>query len=379
MKNNAKIPSYFKNYLCLLLSCFLLLASCDLTKQLGKNLSSGAVDGLDSTKLKSLAKNLSSGAMDGLDTTELKSLAKNLSSGLVEGLDTTELKSLTKSLSGIIANELNESIDSINVQKLGEDLEKLLSNVVEQGGLTLEDILANPTLLDQIGDDIADIINEATDDLDKVPKELIQNILSEKGQATLFAFRDSLLGAKTKVLLQELVSSSIDSLTANPNLDSLIVKIQNLVTNSTEDIDRTVVLIGSIIVGILLLALLVTLIILWRRNRTQKKLLVNLTKAIDAIPSQTDYDKTIDALQRLITDEPETIAQNNLLVSILKEYESHYTNKKRHKNHMQRFIKSLQKVDGNGNIRQQILQGAKEDDYQAFVQNIFQTQINPTE
>lgn len=302
-------------------------------------------------------------------------IGENLGAGLVEGIDTSQLDSVIKRVVGQIGNTLNEEIDSIYIKNLEDQLKNALVIILNEGRDSIKAILADTTAFDNVDAKIQGILGRMGGKVDRLMSGLIPNALNQQNLNTLYALRDSLIGNTTKGLLEQALVGSIEELVKSEELKELIKEVTDVVDETTgkvettaKGISRTVVTIGAVIAGILLVLLLA----LWLRKRAQarqqKELLVKLTKAIDAIPDQGNYDRTVAFLQEQISESNDS-RQGELLDQILEDYQHQYPQKKKYQDYQQRLIDYLKEKNQDRSISQQLFQDIEDEEFKNYLRN----------
>ncbi len=281
-------------------------------------------------------------------------IGHNLSRGLSNGLDTARLNALAASMVREAGGSLKKELDSLSFQKLQDSLSRAISGVLLDAEVSLEEILNDPERLKVLDEEVSELLANAKTKIDQLTVDLIPGLLSKENQQIIFDFRDELLGDSLAVALeralQQSLKGALKELVEGEELDSLLAKA-TVVVDSTKDkiddtvvqVDKTVARVGGILIGVVA-ALAILFIVLWLRknaqNKKQRELLVNLTKAIDSIPDQTNYDHTVSFLQNEInaSNDPKQV---KLLDNILDEYKDLYPEKKKYKNYQQRMVAYL--------------------------------------
>lgn len=304
---------------------------------------------------------------------EAKPIGKNLGAGVVDGVDTTQLDSMIKRLANLAGSSLSSELDSVSFRRLEDSLNVVIRGIISEAGDSIKVILADTSALDDMDAKLQGVITRLGRRLDRVVANIIPNALNDQNRRSLYALRDSLLGPTTAYLLREALLTSVGDLAESTQLDSLIRKVDQIVENASTRVDetakgisKTVVIVGAIIGGVLLIALLV----LWLRKRAQakqqKQLLVKLTKAIDAIPSKDAYDHTIKVLQDQISNS-EDPKQHEMLKNILKENIEQYPQKQKYRSFYDRMMEAFKASDADGSVRRRILNNTDDEDFADFI------------
>ncbi|MCB0632152.1 MAG: hypothetical protein R2824_16170 [Saprospiraceae bacterium] len=308
-------------------------------------------------------------------------IGKKLVQGALEGIDTTKLDNLVKRLTDQVGNSLTTQLDSVSFHKLEDSLRVVVSGLLDEGTQSLSGFLADTTNFDQLELELAAITGNLRSELDGTMAGLVPQALNDENLARIYALRDSLLGATTSLMLRNALVGSLEELIISKELDSLINKVSKVVEHTTGKVDDTAkgisktILTAGLVVGGVLLLLAALFLVLWLRKRSlaknQEGLLVNLTKAIDAIPTKDDYDKTVAYLQRQL-DAAEDKEQSEILTNILQEHKAQYAQKKRYRDYQERLIEQLKNSDRDGVLRRQLLEHTDDADYRAFVEETFE-------
>lgn len=317
-----------------------------------------------------------------IDQVEEKSAAigENLARGALQGIDTTKLDALVKRLTDQVGNSLTEQLDSVSFRKLEDSLRVVVNGLLTEGTQSIKVFLADTTNFDQLKIELATITGSLRSEVDRTVAGIVPNALNDESLARIYALRDSLLGATTSLMLRNALVGSLEELIISEQLDSLLRKVSLVVETTTTRVDDTAqgisktILTAGLVVGGVVLAMAILFLVLWLRKRSlaknQENLLVNLTKAIDAIPTKDDYDKTIAYLQRQLSAS-EGEEQSEILSNILQQHQAQYVQKQKYKAYQERLIEQLKGSDREGLLRRQLLQDADDADYRAFVEETF--------
>ncbi len=304
---------------------------------------------------------------------ESDSIGINLGKGLVTGIDTTQLDSIVNRLVGVAGNSMRNELDSVSFRKLSDSLNVAVQEVLSETMDSLKLLLSDTTALDALDAKLQSIISNTTARLDQLFADMVPNALNDQNLNRIYTLRDSLLGPTTAGLLKNILLESVGGLIESEQLDSLITRVTVVVDETTgkvgetaQGISRTVVNIG-VGIGIIILALALFFLTLWLRRRSiskqQNELLVNLTKAIDAIPTKESYDQTIAFLQKQINTQ-----QHEMLNDILEQNANQYEQKQKYKDYHQRLIQQIKASDKAGEIRQQLFNNADDEDFRNFLE-----------
>jgi hypothetical protein len=317
-----------------------------------------------------------------IDSVEEKSeaIGEKLARGALQGIDTTKLDALVKRLTEQVGNSLTEQLDSVSFRKLEDSLRVVVNGLLTEGTQSIKVFLADTTNFDQLKIELATITGSLRSEVDRTVAGIVPNALNDESLARIYALRDSLLGTTTSLMLRNALVGSLEELIISEELDSLLKKVSLVVETTTTRVDDTAkgisktILTAGMIVGGVVLALAILFLVLWLRKRslakTQENLLVNLTKAIDAIPTKDDYDKTIAYLQQQL-NAAESKEQREVLSNILQEHQVQYVQKQKYKAYQERLIEQLKGADQEGGLRRQLLDNTDDADFRAFVEETF--------
>jgi tetrahydromethanopterin S-methyltransferase subunit F/DNA-binding transcriptional ArsR family regulator len=307
-------------------------------------------------------------------------MGQNLSRGLSTGIDTTRLNALAAGMVREAGQSLKKEMDSVSFQKLKDSLTLALTGVLAETEASLEEILNDPTRLDVLDAEVAELLQNAKLEVDRLTSDLVPQTLSDANQQIVLDFRDELLGPSLAKVLKETLDESLrgtlKNLVEGDELDSLISKVtlsvdsaKVKVDDTVFKIDKTVARIGGVAIGIVA-ALTVLFVVLWLRksaqNKQQKELLVKLTKAIDAIPDQGTYDRTITHLHDQINQSHDP-KQNELLDQILKEYQGQYPHKKKYKNYRHRLIEHLKNKARDQSLDPKLFEDIQDEEFKNYI------------
>lgn len=309
-------------------------------------------------------------------------IGQQLSTGLIAGVESAKLDSIVEHLMLTAGVALNERLDEVSLNELKEELNGTLREVIVGNLDSVKTFLADTTILLPLETKlelvVAGLLEQMNGTLNQTLSGALPRFLSPPNQRIVLNFRDSLLGPQFSYLLSMAVKEGIGDLAQSEELDSLLRHVNNLVDDTKVKVDDTAFGISktvrSVVIGVggLLLALSLLFFTLWFRKRSQakdqKELLVNLTKAIDAIPSQREYDKTIEYLQEK-TSLANKQEQKVLLDQVLKESRAMYPEKRKYQSFNSRMIERLREIDRDGTVRRQLLDGSEEQDFESFVMN----------
>ncbi|PHN00826.1 hypothetical protein [Flavilitoribacter nigricans] len=314
--------------------------------------------------------------LDRLDA-RVDSITRKAGAGLLAGIDTTRLDSLVNRLVGGATRTFGRELDSISLKNLQDTLQSAVSGVVDESLLRIRYFLQDSTNLTQVQREVDQLTRNLEYRVNGILTGLVPRALNEESLNRIYGLRDSLLGPVTAMAVEHLVLNSIEALAESEKLDSLIGKVRAVVDDTTVKVDRTAQGISKTVmriglaIGIILVALTLFFGFLWFRKRSlakkQEKLLINLTKAIDAIPSQDAYDRTIAYLQEQLNRAPSN-EQRELLQQILRENEEQYPQKQQYKAHYEHLLNLLKSKDDDGLIRQRLLNGT-DDEFRQFLEN----------
>lgn len=307
-------------------------------------------------------------------------IGQNLSRGLSTGIDTARLNALAASMVREAGQSLKKEMDSVSFQKLKDSLTLALTGVLAETEASLEEILNDPSRLDVLDAEVAELLRNAKLEVDRITSDLIPQALSDANQQIALDFRDELLGPSLAAVLKETLDEglrgALKNLVEGDELDSLVNKVtvsvdsaKLMVDDTVFKIDKTVARIGGIAIGIIVALTVLFAVLWWRKsaqNKQQKELLVKLTKAIDAIPDQGTYDRTVTHVQDQINKSHDP-KQTELLDQILKEYQDQYPQKQKYKNYQQRLIEHLKNKVKDQSLDPKLFEDIDDDGFKEYV------------
>jgi len=298
---------------------------------------------------------------------------EGLGQGLVESVDTAQLDALINRLATQAGNSLNDQLDSVSLRNLKLELATTLRALIAETTDSLDAFVKDSTKLAALDAQVNQIVANAARRMNSLTPGLIASIVNQDAELRMLLFRDSLLGPGFSQLMSAAVAGSARQLAEGEEVDSLINKIglavertAGHITKSTQGISKTVVTVGAVVAGLLLAAMGVILLLRRQRLRQQKKLLVNMTKAIDAIPDQDAYDATIRHLNERIGAADDS-TQSEILDEVLSEFKDQYPKKKQYSNYQQALIEKLRAVEASPALREALLAGNTDEGFRDFV------------
>jgi hypothetical protein len=274
---------------------------------------------------------------------------------------------------GQAGSSLSREFDSLSLLTLKTELAVVLRGLVSESTDSLDVFLQDPTKLAALDAQVNKIVADAVRRINQLTPGLISSIVNQDAELRILLLRDSLLGPGFRQLLSAAAVGSVRQLAEGKEMDSLINKISlavertaGQINDSTKGISKTVVTVGAVIAGLLLATMVVILLLRQQRVIQQKKLLVNMTKAIDAIPNQAAYDATIRHLNEGIGRAGDS-AQSKILNEVLAEYKDQYPIKKQYSNYQQELMEKLRKAGASPQLRDALLAGNTDDGFRDFV------------
>ncbi|MEM1359749.1 MAG: hypothetical protein AAGF89_16210 [Bacteroidota bacterium] len=305
-------------------------------------------------------------------------IGKEAAAGFVAGLDTTQVDSLVARLVAEAGNSFNAQLDTLSLDELEQEVSATINTILKDNLDELSLFLRDTSNLIPLETKIDLFVNRLASQLDASLQGAIPGALSGRNQQIVLQLRDDFLGEEFRLLMSSAVNQGVGDLAKSEELDSLLSKLSVFVEETSDKVNETTDGISDTVkavaigIGGLLLALSLLFFTLWFRKRSQareqRELLVNLTKAIDAIPSQREYDRTIDYLQKE-TSLAHKQEQKVLLDQVLTEAGGTYPEKKRYNDYARRMIDRLKTYDQDGSLRQQLLTDTEDDDFQEYVMN----------
>lgn len=305
-------------------------------------------------------------------------IAKEAAMGFVAGLDTSRVDSLINRLVAEAGSTFTAQLDSISLDSLEHELRTTLHSVVQENLQEVSSFLRDTNNLVPLEAKLEIALLRMRRQLDASLSNAIPEALSNRNQQIVLRLRDDFLGPEFRTLVSSAVNQGVGDLAKSQELDSLLSKLSLFIDDTSQKVDETseglskTVKAVALGIGGVLLALSLFFFVLWFRKRSQAKqqreLLVNLTKAIDAIPSQQHYDKTIDYLQKE-TSLAHKQEQKVLLEQVLAESKPEYPEKRRYNDYARRMLEQLQHVDRDGSLRSQMLTDTDDEEFRSYVLN----------
>ncbi|MBC6996784.1 hypothetical protein QWY85_20245 [Neolewinella lacunae] len=301
-------------------------------------------------------------------------IGENLTRGLASGLDTARLDELVARLVHAAGQSVQAELDSVSIRRLEDSVRTSLNALMADAEGGLHHLLADTAALNPLEVKLHMALLDLTRQLDQSLARALPTLLNAAAEGRILLLRDSLLGEKTGALASAILVDAFDNMLGSPELDSLLNKVELAVGKTTGDIDRTSGKISKTVRTIalagggVLLALSLLFFVLWMRKnsqaRRQRDLLVNLTKSIDAIPSQSAYDQTMADLQQRLAAADD---QQEILRNILREHQSQYTGKQQFQAHHQRLLELLRTDPAAAEIRARLLARANDPSFATYL------------
>ncbi|MEM9928372.1 MAG: hypothetical protein AAF840_01010 [Bacteroidota bacterium] len=311
---------------------------------------------------------------------EASGIGKEAATGVVAGLDTSRVDSLVNRLVAGAGSTLRAQLDSVSLDSIETELRSTINAVVSENLQEISTFLQDTNNLVPLERklDVAlqGLLTELNTAVDNTLSNAIPEALSARNQEIVLRFRNDFLGEEFRTLLSSAVNQGVGDLAQSQELDSLLNKLSVFIDNTSEKVEESSDGISKVVrnVAIGLIGVLVALslffFVLWFRKRSQAKqqreLLVNLTKAIDAIPSQQQYDNTIDYLQQK-TSLAHKEEQKVLLDQVLQESSHEYANKRRYRDYAHRMLEQLHEIDQDGSLRAQLLTDSEDEGFRKYL------------
>jgi hypothetical protein len=333
-KSRAPSPIWSVVYLGLVL---IGLNACALSKDLNKTLGN-----IDSVKIKNLTRAAGNGLLSGIDLNSLKT--DQLLKGLLQGLDTL----------------VNQELDGIRLNALQKRIAFALDSILTS---TVSDTAKFNILQRRLGSLLSTVISGLENDLNG----LDLSPANQKLRNDLAALRDELLGAKTAAQLGFVLNTALDSIAKGGALVSITTKIDDILDKANDKADQQMKNLRSTInmliyglIGLVALIFLIVVYAFWKRRQLQKykELSVVLTKGIDQISNQAEYDRVRNA----ISSEADARHVRSNLNTVLKENKEEYLKKAQYADYSDRTLELFREaLNGNQEVRNRILAHAQTD------------------
>lgn len=333
-KSRAPSPVWSMVYLGLIL---IGLNACSLSRNVNKTLGN-----IDSIKIKNLTRAAGSGLISGIDLNSLKT--DQLLKGLLQGLDTL----------------VNQELDGIRLNALQRRIAFALDSILTS---TVSDTTKFNILQRRLGSLLSTVIAGLEKDLNG----LDLSSANQKLRNDLAALRDELLGAKTAAQLGFVLNTALDSIAQGGALVSITTKIDEILNKANDKADQQMKNLHStirlLIYGLIGLGILIFLIFVyafWKRRQLQqyKELSLVLTKGIDQISNQAEYDRVRDA----ISSEADARQVRSNLKTVLEKNKAEYLKKAQYADYSNRTLALFRDaLNGNQEVRNRILAHAQTD------------------
>lgn len=333
-KSCAPSPIRLVLYLGLVL---LSLNGCALSKDLNKTLGN-----IDTNKIKNLTRAAGNGLISGIDLNSLKT--DQVLKGLLQGLDTL----------------VNQELDGIRLNALQKRIAFALDSILTS---TVSDTAKFNMLQRRLGTLLSTVISGLENDLNS----LDLGPANQKLRNDLAALRDELLGAKTAAQLGAVLNTALDSIAQGGALVSITTKIDDILNKANDKADQQMnnlrSTINRLVYGLIGLAVVIFLIVVyafWKRRQLQqyKELSVVLTKGIDQISNQAEYDRVCN----VISSEADARQVRSNLNTVLKENKAEYLKKAQYTNYSDRTLELFREaLNGNQEVHNRILTHAQTD------------------
>ncbi|MDX2071293.1 MAG: hypothetical protein SFV55_22895 [Haliscomenobacter sp.] len=308
-----------------------------------------------------LSKNLNK-TLGNIDTTNIKNLTRAAGNGLISGIDLNALKTdqVLKGLLQGLDTLVNQELDGIRLNALQKRLAFALDSILTS---TVSDTTKFKLLQRQLGGLLSTVISGLEKDLNS----LDLSPANQKLRNDLAALRDELLGAKTAAQLGFVLNTALDSIAQGGALVSITTKIDDILDDANKKADQQMKSLRStinrLVYGLIGLGVVIFLIVVyafWKRRQLQqyKELSVVLTKGIDQISNQAEYDR----VRNVISSEADARQVRSNLNTVLKENKGEYLKKNQYANYSDRTLELFREaLNGNQEVRNRILAQAQTD------------------
>lgn len=303
---------------------------------------------------------------------------QGLASGAVAGLDTSRVDSLVERLVRLSVRTLNRELDSVQLDALEGELSGTLQRILRDNLDLLKADLTDRATFDTLQLRLRPVVAELALAVDRTLRNTVPNALNDESLSRIYALRDSLLGPATALLLEAIINQNLDRALTNPKIDSLILKVRGLAQATTGDIkqtargiSRTALILGGVIAVLLILTIVLFVVLSRKRAQAerQEKLLVNITKGIDAIPERDAYDMAVEQIREQLTQRAADPEQITLLDGILQEHQVEYPGKRKYQDYYERLLQLIRETDRGGELSRELLSRVDNDpDFSGFVE-----------
>lgn len=242
-------------------------------------------------------------------------VGKNLASGAVQGLEKDKQK-IDTLLAGLISKVRNNALGDTTKQKVDSLINTLalkLRNSADNLTTSVRDsLLSEYTALRikrivlEVGDGLTATSGKLREELLGVRtqflvEELRNDLLGDSTLLAVRAIKNELLGDQTKALVDSLLKSSIATI-ARGFKENISPQIQGTLNDTQDTVKGTVKYIAWAL-GILAVILAAVTALFWRKFSTRKKIMRILTQEINQIGDQEQYDRLTKKIRERTTKE----------------------------------------------------------------------------
>ena len=307
----------------------------------------------------SIGKTVNKG-LDGIDKSKIRAITEQAGKGLIAGINLDSIKT-----QGLITRLLQDLDTAVNQEINGIELHLLKKRIT----LTLDSILVStvddPVKYDKLKNRITSLVSSLVQAIQKDINGLNLDLVNDKLLNELDELRAALLGPETSDQLSLVLTNALDSVAGSAALVKIISKVNTVVEDVNKKADKQMDslrrTIKILIYGLIGLGLLVLFIIGYAyRKRVQsnkyKELAALLTKGLDQIKSQKDYDRIVE----WINLNADTQQVRKPLLDILAQHQGQYPGKVKSATYAERTIELINTaLNGNEDMRNKILSAAK--------------------
>lgn len=258
----------------LLFAASILVSGC---RTMGRQIAAGAVEGLKEEQADAFVKETVDKVVAG--TRDI--LLSDETSARIEHM----VDSITASLQADLSRMLTALLDDL----MGETSAARLDVLIRQAGLN-----ANA-----IAGDIRDNLMGARTRL--LMAGLRDELLGDATSQAMAGLMEQLLGAKTQAMIDALLDASIARVATGLETE-IMPQITGAVANTQKSVKSTINY-AAWALAILGAVLTIIIALLWRRFTTRTRILRLLTREIDGIPDQRQYDELVGRIRRRATRE----------------------------------------------------------------------------
>lgn len=238
-----------------------------------------------------IGRQLGAGAVRGIKEERLDSLVENVVNRIVT--DTRDI---------LISKQTTEQIDAL-LDSLSQTLVTNIGNMT----IAVRDSLLNEyttlkvkRFIIGVGGGLTEVVEQLTDELlgNKALELLIQlreELLGDSTLVAVGALRDELLGEKTEALVDSLLVRSI-AIIARDFKSKIVPELEQFKADTKKDVEDLAEYIAWVL-GILGVVLAVVIFLIWRKMSRRTKILSIVTRSIDKIDDQNEYDDLVKRIR----------------------------------------------------------------------------------